>query len=145
MAYEGEAYLIATPRQTCHKYEHTGNTQESTNEVNLLNNIHLRQSLGVNSGWWEVEDDGHDESDCSPDTTQDTAISPSCMFRDQLGPHDGRAERHDGEYQDGNVFSTLSSGREFRGDSQSSKFVDPSACASNSHTSYDCQLVIAHA
>ncbi len=76
IVYEGKTYLVSTPLKTCHEYEHTSNTQESTNEVNLLNNLHLCQSFGIGSGWWEVEDDGHNESDRGPDTTQDTAISP---------------------------------------------------------------------
>ena len=139
IVYEGDAYLIATPLKSRHENEHTADTQESTDKVNLLNSLLLRQSLRVDSWWWEVEDDGHDESDRGPDTAQDTTIPPSCMRRDQLGPQNGRAERHDSEHQNGNVFPTLSGGREFRCDCQSSKFVDSSTGTSNSHASYDCQ------
>lgn len=45
LAFKIGTYLIASPMQTCHEHQHARDAQSPANEVNLLEDFHLGQSL----------------------------------------------------------------------------------------------------
>ena len=79
-------YLIATPLEPCHKKNHADNTKEASNKIDPTDDLFLRQTLRVDSGWREVEEKSHEETNGSPNTAQKTAVPPSSVRGDELSP-----------------------------------------------------------
>ena len=78
--------LVAAPLQAGHEDQHATDTQEASNEVDLLEDLRARQTHRVDSGWWEVKDQGHDETDSSPGSTKGATIAPAGMSGNELSP-----------------------------------------------------------
>jgi hypothetical protein len=69
--------LVTAPLHSAHEEKHADNGEESTDKINLLEDIHPAKASGVDTGWWEVEDGSKDESDECPHTAEQTNPSPS--------------------------------------------------------------------
>ena len=92
-----ETDLVTTPLQARQEDNHAGDGEEASDEVNLANELLLRQSLRVDAWWREVENRGHDQADKSPHGTQEADVAPTVTRGNQLAPQHRRAERQDGE------------------------------------------------
>lgn len=128
--------LVATPLHTSHEQDHTGNTEETTDKVNLTDHLLLGETARVYSWWREVEDSSHDRSNGSPDTAQKANPAPGTrgLRRNQLTPENGWAERNNGEDEYGDVLAALGSRCEFRCSGKSSELVDTGTNSSKDHT-----------
>jgi len=110
--------LVTAPLDTGQEEDHATDGQTTADEVDLTNDLLLRQAPRVWSRWGKVEDERADEADTRPEATEESAVSPSGIVGDQLTPEDGWAEGNDGEYEDCNIFPALSGRGKFGRDGQ---------------------------
>ena len=119
--------------QASHEQDHAGNAEEATNKIDLSDDLSARHAPGVDSGGWEVEEQGSKEPDPSPCTTQGTTVPPACMGSDELGPEDRGTEGDDGEDQDCDVLASLAGWGKLGSRSKSSQLVDTGANSGQHH------------
>lgn len=62
--------LITTPLHASHEENHASDAQEPSNEVNLTDYFSSAQADRVDSRRWEVEEEGHEETNRYPDSAK---------------------------------------------------------------------------
>ena len=70
------SYLVTSPKNSGKEQYHASDGEKSTDEINLLDNISTTQPSRVDSRGREVEDGRHDEADKSPESAEQSYISP---------------------------------------------------------------------
>lgn len=119
--------LVSSPLQPSHEEDHADYTEDATNEIDSADHFLLRQTLRVDSGWREIEEEGHEESDGSPNAAEKTAVPPSGFRSDELAPEHRGTEWNNGENQHGNVFSTLAGWCQLGSSSEGRQLIDAGA------------------
>ena len=66
--------LIASPLHAHHEEQHSGDAEESSNIVNLSEDVAARQAFGVHTWGWMVEDGREYKANKSPQCTKESAI-----------------------------------------------------------------------
>lgn len=69
--------LVATPLHASHEEYQSSDAKEAAQVINLFENLHLRHASRVGSRRWEVENGGKDKANSSPDTADETDVSPA--------------------------------------------------------------------
>ena len=69
--------LVTTPLQAGHEEDHARNGKKPADVVDLSKDFSLAFTLGVRSGWREVEQGGDDEGQPIPHTDDDATVPPA--------------------------------------------------------------------
>lgn len=127
-------HLISSPLHASHEQDHPGDAEETTNKINLADDLSAGETLGVGTRWRKVEEQGEEEANGSPDSAQKSTPSPSGVRCDQLGPQHGRTEGDDGKNEHGDVLATLGRGSQLGCHRQSRELIDTGSDARENHT-----------
>lgn len=129
------AYLISSPLHPSHEENHTGNACEATDIVYTLQGLAPAQAIRVRPGRRKVEYRRQNETDESPQGTEETDVSPAGIVSNQLAPQDRRAKRHNGKDECADVDAPLRGWRQLGRGRQCCELVDASSDAREHHSS----------
>ena len=96
-----------TGRTYRHEENHTANAEESTNIIDLTENLSASKASAIDTRRREIEDSCHYEANEVPDAAKKTDPAPCAVVGDKLAPEDRWAEWNNGKDEDGYVFAAL--------------------------------------
>lgn len=126
-------YLVATPLHTGKEENDTADAQDTADPINALDNLRSLISRHNRSWRWVIEDDGKNETNERPETTEQAHVAEVARVVDELGVHDGRRKWQDCEHHHANPKTALACRGQFGGTSQCCQLTNTGSTTCNCH------------
>lgn len=119
--------LVSTPEQSRNKEDKAAYTQEASHEIDLCNCLSACETHRIDSRWWEVVEEDHQESEEIPNSADKSTPPPRRVISDELSIKHTRCERHNSKHQHTNILPPLRRRRQLTRGSQCRELINTSA------------------
>lgn len=113
------------------------NTQKSTHDIRLLQNLPLGHIQRIRPRRREIKRRRHDQAHRIPQRAKEPYVSPRRVRSNELCIQGRQTKRRDGKDQSANILAALGDGGHFGGGSQGGQLVDAGADARKDHAADD--------
>ena len=125
--------LIPTPQQSSNEEDKAAYTQKTSHEIDLGNCLSSSQTHRVDSRWWEVVKQDHQQAEEIPNSADKSTPPPRRVISDELSIKHTRRKRHNSKHQHTHILPPLRRWRQLTRSRQRRQLINTSTGTGQCH------------